>query len=182
MVRLGQDHGGRVDARDRACEAVVAQLDSAVFVDEHVCGLQVSVEHIRLVQILNGAEQVVNDVLGVLHLKVNVALDDLFEVTFSVLHHHVECVKGLRILRIEQLDQLNYEWVLQFAHQGDLSKDALAVCFVLEDVLHSLDCDFLASALLECECHFTIAARPQQPLTDVVAAHLPIVKLVLIQA
>ena len=104
MVRLGQDHGGRVDARDRASEAVVAQLDRAVFIDEHVCGLQVSMEHVGLVQVLNGAEQVVNDVLGVLHLKVNVALDDLLKVALSVLHHHVECVKGLRILRIKQLD------------------------------------------------------------------------------
>lgn len=55
-------------------------------------------------QVLDGTEQVVNDVLRVLHLEVDVRLDDLLEVTLRVLHHDIESVKSLRIIRVQKLN------------------------------------------------------------------------------
>ena len=133
-------------------------------------------------QVLHRAEQVVDDVLGMLHLQVDIALDDLLKITLGVLHHDVESVEFLWVFRVEQLDQLYDEWVLQLAHQGDLAKNALAVRLIFKNVLHPLDCDLLSSAFLDSESNLSIAARPQQSLTGVVAAHIPIVELVLVQA
>lgn len=98
-------------------------------------------------QVLYGAQQVVNDVLRMLHLQVDVRLDDFLEVALGVLHDHVEGVEGLRVIRVEQLDKLNHEGVLQFAHQGHLTENSFAIRLIFKNVLHSFDCDFLASAL-----------------------------------
>lgn len=57
-------------------------------------------EHIRLVQILAGAKQVVDDGLYVFHLQVDVRLDDLLEVAFSMLHDDIERVKVLGVGRV----------------------------------------------------------------------------------
>ena len=97
--------------------------------------------------------------LGVLHFQVNVGLDYFLEVTFSVLHHDVEGVKRGWVLWIKQLNKLDHEWVLQLTHEGDLAQDSLAVRLILKNVLHSLDCNFLAGAPPRGECNFTVAAR-----------------------
>ena len=107
-------------------------------------------------KVLDGTQQVVNDMLRVLHLQVDVRFDDFLQVTFSVLHHDVEGVEGGRVARVQELDQLNDEGVLQFAHEGDFTKDALAVSLVFEDVLHSLDGHFLSSTTSRSKGYFAI--------------------------
>ena len=129
-------------------------------------------------QVLDSTEQVVDDMLGVLHLKVDVRFDDFLEVTLCVLHDHIECVKSGGVLGIEQFDELNNERMLEFAHQCHFSQDSFAVCFIFEDVLHSLDSDFLARAFPRGERDLAIAASTKQSFTDVVVAHFPVTKLV----
>ena len=116
--------------------------------------------------------------LGVLHLKVDVRFDNFLEITFRVLHYHVQSVEGCWVLGIEQLDQFDYEGVLQLAHQCHLTEDAFAVCFILKDVLHPLDCDLLAGASTCSKRDFTVATCSQETLTHVVRADLPFCKLV----
>ena len=115
-------------------------------------------QHVRLVEIFNGTEQIVDDMLSVLHLEVDIGLNDFLQVALCVLHHNVESVKGLWIAGIEKLNELDDKGMLQFSHKSDLTKNTLAVRFVLKYVLHSLDCDFLPSASPSCKGNFTIAA------------------------
>ena len=135
-------------------------------------------EDIRLVQVLDRTEQVVNYVLCVLHLQVNVRFDDLFQITFRMFHDHIERVKSGWILWVEQLDQLDDERMLEFAHEGHLSQDSLAVRLILEDVLHALNRDLLSRALSRRQRHFAVAACAEQSLTGVIIAHLPVRELV----
>ena len=58
-------------------------------------------QDVRLVQVLDRTQQVVNYVLCVLHLQVNVRFDDLFQITFRVFHDHIERVKSGWVLRVE---------------------------------------------------------------------------------
>ena len=68
--------------------------------------------------------------------------------------------------------------MLQFAHQCDLTQNSLAVCLVLENVLHSLDCYLLPCASPRGQGHFAIATRAKESLADVVIADLPVAKLI----
>ena len=52
-------------------------------------------------EVLDGTEQIVDDMLRVLHFKVNVRLDYLLEITLGVLHDHVESVETCRVLRVK---------------------------------------------------------------------------------
>ena len=116
--------------------------------------------------------------LGVLHFEVDVRLDDFLKVAFSVLHDDVEGIERVWVLRVKQLNKLHHERVLQLAHQGNLAQYSLAICLILEDVLHSLDCNFLTRAPAAGEGNFAVAACSEQPLTSVVIAHLPVSELV----
>ena len=135
-------------------------------------------QDVRLVQVLYRTQQVVNYVLCVLHLQVNIRFDDLFQITFRVFHDHIERVKSGWILGVEQLDQLDDERMLEFAHEGHLSQYSLAVRLILEDILHALDRDLLPRALSRRQCHFAVAACAEQSLTGVIIAHLPVRELV----
>ena len=125
-------------------------------------------------QVLDCTKQVVNYVLCMLHLQVNVRFYDLFQITLRVLHNHIERVKSGWVLGIEQLDQLDDEWMLQFSHESDLTEDSLAVRLVFKDVLHPLNRHFLSRASPRSQRNFSIAASAKQSLTSVVIAHLPI--------
>lgn len=129
-------------------------------------------------EIFDRAEQVVNDVLRVLHLQVYVALDNLLKVTLCILHHDVKRVKRLRIRWVKQLYQLDDEGVLQLAHEGHLAQDPLAVCLVFKDVLHALDGDLAPGRLMRRQGHLAVTTCPQQTLTCVIIADFPILELV----
>lgn len=66
----------------------------------------------------------------------------------------------------------------ELAHQGYLAQDPLAIRLVLEDVLHSLDGHFAASAFLKREGNLTIAARAQETFASVVLTDIPVLELV----
>ena len=51
-------------------------------------------QHIAIVEILGRAEQIVHDGLDVDHLQVDARLDNLLEVTFSVVNHNIDCAEG----------------------------------------------------------------------------------------
>ena len=129
-------------------------------------------------QILYSAKKVVNDMLSVLHLQVDVRLYDFLEITFSVLHHNVESAKRFWVLWIEEFDQLDDEGMLQLPHEGDLTENPLAVGFIFENILHSLDRDFLPSAFARGEGDLAIRARTEKLFTGVVISDLPVLKLI----
>ena len=62
---------GAFNSSDRSREPKVTELDSAIFVDEHVCRFQVSVEHVSRVDIVDSTDQVVSDCLDVKHLQMD---------------------------------------------------------------------------------------------------------------
>jgi hypothetical protein len=61
-------------------QAEIADLDGAVFIDEHIGWLQVSVNNIAAVEVLDRAQQMINHSLDVLYLKMDGALDDLLQI------------------------------------------------------------------------------------------------------
>jgi len=73
-------------------------------------------EHIRFVQVLYGAKKVVDDRLDVENVERDILFDQLLQVALGVLHHDVEGVEVLGVRRIEDFDEFNHEWMLQFAH------------------------------------------------------------------
>ena len=68
--------------------------------------------------------------------------------------------------------------MLQLSHQSDLAEDPLAVCFILKNVLHSLDRNFLASAFARGEGDLAIRACTEEFFTGIVIADLPVLKLI----
>ena len=134
-------------------------------------------EHIRLVQILAGAKQVVDDGLYVFHLQVDVRLDDLLEVAFSMLHDDIERVKVVGVGRVQDFDKFDDEGMSNFVHKRNLSQNALAISFILEDVFHTLDGDFSTSRLLRSESYLAIATRTEKLCALVLVSNLPVCKL-----
>ena len=88
--------------------------------------------------------------LCVLHLEVNVRLDYLLEVRFSVLHNDVQRVKLSWIFGVEELYEFDYEGMFEFSHEGDFTQNAFAVSFIFKDILHAFDCDLLTGAPTRC--------------------------------
>lgn len=74
----------------------------------------------------------------------NGTFDDFFEVTLCQLQNEVEGIEMLWVLRFNNIDDLNDIGMLEFSQKVNLSKDPLAVDFVLENAIHLLDGHLLA--------------------------------------
>jgi hypothetical protein len=157
-VDLGEDDGCALNASKRTSKTEVTELDSAVFVNEHISWFEIAMEHVGLMKILDCADQVVDDRLYVFDFQVDVGLDDLLEIGFGVFHYHVKGVEVLWVRRVKDFDELDDEGMAKLVHECDLAQDSFAVSFVLKNVLHSLDCDFAARRLLYSKSDLTVAA------------------------
>lgn len=54
-------------------QAVITELNSTILINQNIRRFKVSMEHLTLVKILNGAKQVVNDSLYMYYLQTHVA-------------------------------------------------------------------------------------------------------------
>jgi len=72
-------------------------------------------DDIALMQILDGAQQIINDGLYMQNLQVDATFQNLFEITLSELHHHVNSREVFWVLWQTDLNQLNDTRMSQFS-------------------------------------------------------------------
>mmetsp|Transcript_18368 Transcript_18368/g.28198 ORF Transcript_18368/g.28198 Transcript_18368/m.28198 type:complete len:220 (-) Transcript_18368:115-774(-) len=158
LLALLQDHLRRLDSGDASGQAVIAEFDRAVFVDQNIGRFQVSVDDFAFVQVLDCAKQVVDDRLNVQQLQVDARLHDLLQVTLCELHHHIDRREVLRVDRLADLDQIDDARVAQLSQESHFSQDALAVDLVFEDIVHLLDSHSLTRGQLRRLGYLAVAA------------------------
>jgi hypothetical protein len=112
----------------------VAQLQSAVFVDQQVCGLDVPVHAAPRVQVGQPLQQVVDQQLDV-RQRQDLVVDGHPQVRLHVFKHHVQVQL---VLRQVDPDQPDYVRVPQLVQKLYLPVSALGVGLVLEGCHHLL--------------------------------------------
>ncbi|KAM0859882.1 hypothetical protein ACQ4PT_046899 [Festuca glaucescens] len=123
-----------VALRRGARQAEVADLEVAVGVEEQVAGLEVPVDHVRRVDVLEPAQQLVQEVLTVLLGEFLVRADDVVEVRVHELQRDVHVVEGLRDRRRDHVPEGDDVFVVEVPEQLDLPERALRIHVVVERV------------------------------------------------
>lgn len=121
-----------------SCEAKVADLELAVAVDEQVARLEVAVDHVRRVDVLDAAEELVEEELDVQVAEGLAAAHDLVQVRLHGLHVEVDLVVPVPdIVEVNQPRQ-----VLVFSkvpQQRDLAQRPARQDGLVEDARDALD-------------------------------------------
>lgn len=153
-------------------------MDGAVFVQKDVGGFDVAMDHLAVMQELNCTEQVVHNRFDVQQLQVQRAFDDFLKVALSVVQHQVDAFERGGAPWVDDLPQPHKLGVFQKPHQRDLTQNALAVCHVIEDVVHAFDRYFLPRRPVRRAHNLAIAALTQELLDGVGGADLPVTELI----
>lgn len=132
-------------------------------------------ENIGGVDVLQAAEELVEEELVVLGREVIVGLDDLVEVGLHELEDDVNVAELAARWREHDMLDLDDVRVAQEAEQLDLAEDAGGVRDVLEDVVDLLDGDVLAGEGVEGGGDHAVAALADH-LGDLVPAGLAVVR------
>ena len=92
----------------------------------------------------------------------NVGLNDLLKVTFSVLHYHVDRIESGRVIGLQDFDKVYDKRMSKLSQQSHLPQNSFAINLIVEDVLHALDGHLLARRLLRGKHHLPVAASAEE--------------------
>jgi hypothetical protein len=141
----------------------VTCLEVAVGVQQQVRGLQVSVQHIGRVHVLEGLEDLVDEVLDVVYAERLLRVDDPVQVSLHEVAHNVDIVEGCEAGRAQDVHDVDDVVVAELAQQLDLSQDALGVYEVVKGVRHLLDGHLLLGLCVESADDHAVRAVPNRP-------------------
>lgn len=86
------------NAFNRSSETEIANLNRAIFVDEYVSWLEISVEDFSRVEVLDTSENVVRECLDLYQDKVDGAFEEFLEIGLAVFRDDVERIEGIIVL------------------------------------------------------------------------------------
>mmetsp|Transcript_6853 Transcript_6853/g.12421 ORF Transcript_6853/g.12421 Transcript_6853/m.12421 type:complete len:232 (-) Transcript_6853:220-915(-) len=159
-VVRGADDGLRHFHRptQHPCDAKVAQFDVAVFGQKDVLGLQVAVEHLRRVDELQTAQNLVDEVLAVVVRQRLSGADDLVQIGVHQLIHHVHVLEALARGGRQDVVYVDDVFVAEVHQQFDLPQRALRVHNVLKRLPNFLYRHFLVGVRVPCRAHNAVCA------------------------
>jgi len=167
---------GTFDTFDGSSETEIADSDGAIFVDEDVSGLEITMEDVSSVNILETDEDVVDQGLDMDEFQVDGRLEELLEIGLSIFQDYVEGVKGFIVRGLKDFDDVHKIGVNEVSKKHDFSKNSLAINDIFEDFVETLDGDLLASRFLDGLNDVTVRAGADLFNDLVVWADFPILE------
>mmetsp|Transcript_10913 Transcript_10913/g.27526 ORF Transcript_10913/g.27526 Transcript_10913/m.27526 type:complete len:305 (+) Transcript_10913:506-1420(+) len=153
-------------------ETKVADFQVTVRVQEQVGWLEISVEHVRRVDVLEAPEQLVDEVLAVLVAERLRGANDLVQVRVHELIKDVHVFEDLPVGRWQDIPNLDDVFVLEVPQELNLAEHALGVDDVLEGVADLLDGEALARERVARRAHHAVRALPDGLDGLVLGVHL----------
>jgi len=127
-------------------------------VEEQVGGLEVAVDEFTRVELLEGLEQLIDDLLLV-DVFEDVGADDCVQVSLHLVEHALDVLVVLGADDVEQPH--NVLVAVQLLQEHDFALGALGVSRVLESVEDFLECDDFVVGLLLGLPHDPVCSFPQ---------------------
>mmetsp|Transcript_31866 Transcript_31866/g.98600 ORF Transcript_31866/g.98600 Transcript_31866/m.98600 type:complete len:389 (+) Transcript_31866:276-1442(+) len=135
---VGED-GVLVGVVEGPGQPIVAHLEVAVDVDEEVTGLQIAVHDLRRVQVLEPAQHLVDEVLGVVVADLLLGAQHGAQVRVEQLGDDVHVREVVLLSRNVHADEAEEVLVVERRLHHDFTQHALRVAEVAEHLTHLLD-------------------------------------------
>jgi len=164
------------DTFDGSGETEIADSDGAIFVDEDVGRLEITMEDVSRVNILETNEDVVDQGLDMDEFQVDGGLEELLEIRLSIFQDNVEGVKGFIVRGLKDFNDVDKIGVNEVSKKDDFSEDSLAINDIFKDFVETLDGDLLASGFLDGLNDVTVRAGTDLFNDFVVWADFPVLE------
>lgn len=158
----------------------VTYFNSAVFVKKNIAGLQVTVEHLAIMNVLCSLENVYQNGLDVNPLQSQTTFQKLQKITLTIFHNYVNTVKVIQILRHDNINELRNVFAVELLENCDFSEYSFAVLSIVEYVAHLFYCYFFTSCQLDSHRYLPITTISNHLLQFVPFTNFPTIELILL--